>query len=227
MRTSVAQTLMNVLDQRRQPSGSAALLRGALLGAASGAAGTTALDATTYLDMAVRGRPASSTPEDTIEKVSAATHVPVPGQGEDRQHRLSGIAALGGLAAGVAAGAVLGIVRAAGWRPRPVVGVVAATTVAMLAGNAPHDAARGDRPAPVDRGGLARRPGAARGVRRRHGKRPGGARPALTRQGRGGRRSATGPAVGPFPGVASGGTGGAGGTTRGGASPCRATYQAV
>lgn len=137
MRTSVAQTLMNVLDQRRQPSGSAALLRGALLGAASGAAGTTALDATTYLDMAVRGRPASSTPEDTIEKVSAATHVPVPGQGEDRQHRLSGIAALGGLAAGVAAGAVLGIVRAAGWRPRPVVGVVAATTVAMLAGNAP------------------------------------------------------------------------------------------
>ena len=27
--------------------------------------------------------------------------------------------------------------RAAGWRPRPVVGVVAATTVAMLAGNAP------------------------------------------------------------------------------------------
>ncbi len=46
------------------------LLRSALLGAAAGAAGTTALNAVAYLDMAVRGRPASSTPEDTVERLS-------------------------------------------------------------------------------------------------------------------------------------------------------------
>ena len=38
----------------------------ALLGAAAGAAGTTALNFLTYVDMAVRGRPASSTPEKTV-----------------------------------------------------------------------------------------------------------------------------------------------------------------
>ena len=37
-----------------------------LRGAAAGAAGTTALNVVTYLDMAVRGRPASSTPERTV-----------------------------------------------------------------------------------------------------------------------------------------------------------------
>ncbi len=36
------------------------VFRRLLLGAAAGAAGTTALDAVTYLDMALRGRPASS-----------------------------------------------------------------------------------------------------------------------------------------------------------------------
>lgn len=35
-----------------------------LHGLAAGAAGTTALNAVTYLDMALRGRPASTTPEE-------------------------------------------------------------------------------------------------------------------------------------------------------------------
>jgi hypothetical protein len=43
------------------------VLRLGLLGAAAGAAGTTALNTVTYLDMAVRGRPTSSTPEDIVE----------------------------------------------------------------------------------------------------------------------------------------------------------------
>ena len=38
-----------------------------LRGAAAGAAGTTALNAVTYLDMTVRGRGTSSTPEQTVE----------------------------------------------------------------------------------------------------------------------------------------------------------------
>jgi hypothetical protein len=50
----------------------------ALLGAATGAAGTTALNAVTYLDMAVRGRPSSSTPEKTMEALSEKTHMAIP-----------------------------------------------------------------------------------------------------------------------------------------------------
>jgi len=56
-------------------------LQGLLRGAAAGAAGTTALNAVTYLDMVLRGRGTSSTPEDTVEKLSDKTHLPVPGDG--------------------------------------------------------------------------------------------------------------------------------------------------
>jgi hypothetical protein len=45
-------------------------------GLVAGAAGTTALNAITYLDMAIRGRPASDTPERTIERLSEVTHIP-------------------------------------------------------------------------------------------------------------------------------------------------------
>lgn len=69
------------------------LTRLALLGAAARAAGTTALNAVTYLDMAVRGRPSSSTPEDTVEKLSALVHVGVPGDGDLRQNRVQGLEA--------------------------------------------------------------------------------------------------------------------------------------
>lgn len=90
------------------------LLRSALLGSAAGAAGTTALNAVTYLDMAVRGRPASSTPEDTVERLSQTLHVPVPGSGEVRRHRVAGLCPLTGLLAGVGTGALLRACRAAG-----------------------------------------------------------------------------------------------------------------
>lgn len=113
------------------------LTRLALLGAAAGAAGTTALNAVTYLDMAVRGRPTSGTPEDTVERLSALVHVPVPGQDETRQNRLQGLGALTGIAAGVGTGALLGLVRGAGWRPSTVAGSLAATLGALLGTNGP------------------------------------------------------------------------------------------
>jgi hypothetical protein len=126
--------LASLSSQRRGRGG---LLRGALLGAAAGAAGTTALDATTYLDMLLRARPASSTPEETMQRLSDLTHVPIPGDEEERRNRLAGLGALTGLVAGIAAGGFLGVVRAGGWRPRPAVGVLAATAVALLVGNVP------------------------------------------------------------------------------------------
>lgn len=116
------------------------LLRGALLGAAAGAAGTTALNATTYLDMVVRGRPTSSTPEDTVEKLSERVHVPVPGQGEARDNRVAGLGPLTGLVAGVGTGALLGLARASGWRTGPGSGAVVATLGALVGTNGPMTA---------------------------------------------------------------------------------------
>jgi hypothetical protein len=113
------------------------LLRGILLGAAAGAAGTTMLNAVTYLDMVARGRPASSTPEDTVEALSEKTHISIPGQGEDRTNRVTGLGALTGIAAGVGTGALLGLARAAGYRPGKVVSGLVATLGALLGTNGP------------------------------------------------------------------------------------------
>ena len=114
--------------------------RGLLLGLAAGAAGTTVLNAVTYLDMAVRGRPTSSTPEDTVEALSEATHVPIPGDEDTHDNRVAGLGPLTGILAGVGTGAVLGIVRAAGWRPGTLLTGAAATGLAMVAGNGPMTA---------------------------------------------------------------------------------------
>jgi hypothetical protein len=111
--------------------------RAVLAGAAAGAAGTTALNAVTYLDMAVRGRPTSSTPEDTVEKLAAKAHLPIPGSGATRANRVGGLAPLTGLGAGVAMGAVLGLARFAGFRPSSAITVVAATAGALIGTNGP------------------------------------------------------------------------------------------
>ncbi len=116
------------------------LSRGALRGAAAGAAGTTALNAVTYLDMVLRGRGTSSTPEDTVEKLSDKTHVPVPGEGDERDNRVSGLGALTGIVSGVGIGGLLGVVRAAGWRPGILAGSTAATLGALLGTNGPMTA---------------------------------------------------------------------------------------
>ncbi|MDQ2723984.1 MAG: hypothetical protein M3Y36_00565 [Actinomycetota bacterium] len=120
-------------------SGRFAMTRGSglLAGAAAGAAGTTALNAVTYLDMAVRGRPTSTTPEDTVEKLSEMAHVPIPGRGATRNNRIGGLAPLTGLAAGLGIGALLGRIRAAGFRPPSAITVVAATAGALIGTNGP------------------------------------------------------------------------------------------
>jgi hypothetical protein len=106
-------------------------------GAAAGAAGTTALNAVTYLDMVWRGRPASSTPEESVERLDARSPVHIPGDGEAREHRVAGLGPLLGIAAGVGTGVVLGLARAAGWRPPAPIAIAAATAVALVAGNGP------------------------------------------------------------------------------------------
>jgi len=109
----------------------------ALRGAAAGAAGTTALNAVTYLDMVVRGRGSSSTPEQTVEKLAGKAHVDIPGDEEHRQNRLQGLGPLTGLVAGVGTGMAGGVFRAAGFRSSRPVGTVLTALGAMVVGSGP------------------------------------------------------------------------------------------
>lgn len=118
-------------------TGDPSLLRLAAFGLAAGAAGTTALNTASYLDMVLRGRPTSSTPEDTVEALSETAHVAVPGTGEARDNRVAGLGPLTGIAAGLGVGAALGAARAAGWRPGLAQATVVSTVAVELAGNGP------------------------------------------------------------------------------------------
>ena len=105
------------------------IMRYAGWGALAGAAGTTALNAVSYLDMAVRGRPASSTPEQSVEALASRAGVDIPGEGETRDNRLAGIGPLLGTATGVGVGVLFGLLRRAGLRlPGPVDAVVVGGT---------------------------------------------------------------------------------------------------
>jgi hypothetical protein len=119
------------------------LARSSLAGALAGAAGTTALNAVTYLDMAIRGRPSSSTPQESVEKMAKAVGLGIPGNADTRQNRLDGLGPLLGLAVGVgigvAAAAIAEQVPAARRLPLPVkallvgVGAMAGTDSPMTA----------------------------------------------------------------------------------------------
>ena len=109
----------------------------ALRGAAAGAAATTALNTVTYLDMAVRGRAASSTPERAVETLAEKAHVQIPGGPEVRRNRVQGLGPLTGLVAGIGVGVVTGLVRAAGFRSSPPVGTALTTAGVLVVANGP------------------------------------------------------------------------------------------
>ena len=106
-------------------------------GAAAGAAGTTALNAVSYLDMTVRGRPSSSTPEQTVEKLAASAHVSIPGDVQTRENRKQGLGPLMGLVAGVGVGVLVGLARASGYRSSKPVGVALTTLGVLVVANGP------------------------------------------------------------------------------------------
>ena len=108
-----------------------------LRGAAAGAAGTTALNAVTYLDMVGRGRGTSSTPEQTVEALAEKAHVQIPGDEETRSNRVQGLGPLTGLVAGIGVGVLAGLARAAGFRTRPLVGTALTTAGVLVAANGP------------------------------------------------------------------------------------------
>lgn len=113
------------------------MISSVLRGAAAGAAGTTALNAVTYLDMAARGRPASSTPQHTVTIMADRAGVRIPGDQETHDNRVDALGPLTGLVAGLGTGALLGAARAAGWRPGTWTSSVAASVGALVGSNGP------------------------------------------------------------------------------------------
>ncbi|MER6300754.1 hypothetical protein ABT247_14460 [Kitasatospora sp. NPDC001539] len=112
----------------------------ALEGLAAGAAGTTALNAVTYLDMAVRGRPSSDTPQEAVEALADRTGLPVPGADEERSNRVAGLGPLLGLAAGLGVGLGVGVLTGAVAGPASRAGTYVVAVVAGAAALAAADA---------------------------------------------------------------------------------------
>jgi hypothetical protein len=112
------------------------VIRRLLLGAAAGAAGTTALNATTYLDMTVRARPASTTPERTVDRMATLTHTTIPGDEQRRGNRRTALGALLGIVTGAAVGAGYALL-AGGRRPPVWLGSFVAGGLAMLSSDTP------------------------------------------------------------------------------------------
>jgi hypothetical protein len=106
-------------------------------GMAAGAAGTAALNAATYVDMALRARPASDIPKRTVDQVAAKAGTSVPGEGEQRDNRLEGIGALSGIATGVGVGAAVGLLGPLLDRLPRTVSALTVGALAMAAGNLP------------------------------------------------------------------------------------------
>jgi hypothetical protein len=106
-------------------------------GAIAGAVGSAVLNMVTYLDMAVRARPASQTPDESAGRLADAAHVDL-GPEQPAANRRSGLGALLGYATGIAAGAAFGALSARRRIPLPVAagllgGGVMATTDGSIA----------------------------------------------------------------------------------------------
>lgn len=93
----------------------------------------------TYLDLAIRGRPPSHVPAQAAEKMAASVGVDLAGSGDenDRRNRAEGLGAVLGYGAGLGAGLLYPLMgtRMERW---PMTGQAAALTLAaMMGGNLP------------------------------------------------------------------------------------------
>jgi hypothetical protein len=107
-------------------------------GVLAGAVGTLALDAATYGDMAVRGRPASDLPAQTLHAMLEQNNIAASGEGPDTErahNRESGLAALGGYAVGVSVGVAYAIGSPLLRHLPAMMRVFAVGGAAMVAGN--------------------------------------------------------------------------------------------
>ena len=118
------------------------MLNGTLRGIIAGATGTVALDITTYLDMAIRGRSSSNAPSQMVDTVVKKIHFPLSTQGtsskdQSAQNRESGLGALLGYVNGLGTGVIYGILRSRFDKiPAPLAAPLVGLT-AMAASNIP------------------------------------------------------------------------------------------
>lgn len=108
-------------------------------GLIAGAAGTVTLNVLTYLDMAVRGRGASSVPADTVDRAADAAGIALaPGADPDAaQNRSQGLGALLGYASGLGFGALYGALRHRTGDVSVPAGALGLTLAAMAGANLP------------------------------------------------------------------------------------------
>lgn len=126
---------------------------GLLRGAAAGAAGTTALNAVTTLDVAVRDRPSSDAPAQVVAGLADRAGAPLPRRRADRERLFAALGPVAGTATGVGIGAAAGVLRTAGVRlpaavGGPLLGLAAMAAsdgpIAALGVSDPHRWTRGD-----------------------------------------------------------------------------------
>ncbi|MGK5740544.1 hypothetical protein [Micromonospora sp. URMC 103] len=104
-------------------------------GAIAGAVGSTALNIVTYLDMALRGRPASSTPDEAAGRLASAAHVGL-GTPAKAPNRRNGLGALLGYATGVGVGVGFALLaRGRRWPLATAGGLLGAGAMAMTDGS--------------------------------------------------------------------------------------------
>ncbi|MBL3808059.1 MULTISPECIES: hypothetical protein [Streptomyces] len=121
------------------------MIRNLLRGGVAGAAGTTVLNAVTYADMAYRGRGSSGAPGEVVDRLADDTGHPVPGSGDTRTNRLTGLGALSGIAAGCGTGVAVALLHGAGlrlpwWLGGPLTGALAMAAADLpLAGTGVSD----------------------------------------------------------------------------------------
>ncbi|MEK8105353.1 hypothetical protein NKG94_09520 [Micromonospora sp. M12] len=103
-------------------------------GAIAGAVGSTALNVVSYLDMALRGRPESDVPQETVDRLAGIAHVDL-GSGAGGQPPL-GPRPLIGYGLGVAAGVAFALYAGGRRQPLPMAtGLLGAGVMTMTDGS--------------------------------------------------------------------------------------------
>jgi hypothetical protein len=116
------------------------MARNLLVGTIAGAAGTMALDLTTYGDMLLRGRPASNVPAQIAATVAGAAGIDLAAGGatpEQTESRRNALGALLGYLTGIGIGAAYGLLRPKLRSVPPPLAGVALGLAAMAASDVP------------------------------------------------------------------------------------------
>jgi hypothetical protein len=103
-----------------------------MIGVVAGSVGILVLDTVSYLDMVIRGRPASQLPAQLVDKIAELAGVKPTEDGETWRNRASAIGALLGYALGLGIGMVFGVVRARCPGPPRSVAAVGVGAVALV-----------------------------------------------------------------------------------------------